>query len=73
MSDHSNGSRDSSGQLSITDPKRHRLTVGTTLSLGKKALQTDLRINYEQYFYSKGVTPAVSEQNKVVVELVAHF
>lgn len=73
MSDHSNGSRDSSGQLSITDPERHRLTVGTTLSLGKKALQADLRINYEQYFYSKGVTPAVSEQNKVVVELVAHF
>lgn len=30
-------------------------------------------MNYEQYFYAKGVTPAISEQNKIVLEFVAHF
>ncbi len=28
---------------------------------------------YEQYFYNKGVTPAISEQNKIFMEFVAHF
>jgi len=43
------------------------------LSLGKKSLQADIRLNYEQYFYNKGVNPAISEQNKIVMEFVAHF
>ena len=73
MSDHSNGSRDEGGDLTVSDPERHRLTGGVTLSLGKKALQADIRLNYEQYFYAKGIVPAVSEQNKVVLEFVAHF
>lgn len=73
MSDHNNGSKDDKGTLTVSDPERHRLTGGVTLSLGKKALQADIRLNYEQYFYNKGVTPAISEQNKIVVEFVAHF
>lgn len=73
MSDHSKGSKDDNGQLAIDDPQRHRLTGGVTLSLGKKDLQADIRLNYEQYFYKKGVTPLISEQNKIVVEFVAHF
>lgn len=73
MSDHSNGSTDDNGMLTVSDPGRHRLTGGMTLGFGRKALQTDLRLNYEQYFYKKGVTPGISEQNKLVVELVAHF
>lgn len=44
-----------------------------TLSLGQKLLQADLRLNYEQYFYAEGIVPAISERNKVVVELVARF
>lgn len=73
MSDHSNGTKDESGNLKIDDPERHRLTGGVTLSLGKKSLQADIRLNYEQYFYNKGVTPAISERNKIVLEFVAHF
>ena len=73
MSDHNNGSKDDKGALTVSDLERHRLTGGVTLSLGKKALQADIRLNYEQYFYNKGVTPAISEQNKIVVEFVAHF
>lgn len=73
MSDHSNGSTDDNGMLTVSDPERHRLTGGMTLGFGRKALQADIRLNYEQYFYKKGVTPGISEQNKLVVEFVAHF
>lgn len=73
MSDHSNGKKDESGLLKTDDPERHRLTAGLTLSLGKGALQADIRLNYEQYFYNKGVEPSISERNKIVLEFVAHF
>lgn len=73
MSDHSKGSKDDNGQLAIDDPQRHRLTGGLTLSLGKKDLQADIRLNYEQYFYKKDAIPSISERNKIVVEFVAHF
>lgn len=73
MSDHSNGAKDKNGLLKTDDPERHRLTGGLTLSMGKGALQADIRLNYEQYFYNKGVEPSISEQNKIVIEFVAHF
>lgn len=73
MSDHSKGNKDSDGKLKIDDPERHRLTGGITLSLGTSKLQSDIRLNYEQYFYKKNIVPAISEQNKIVLELVAHF
>ena len=73
MSDHSNGTKDVNGFLKTDDPERHRLTGGLTLSMGKGALQADIRLNYEQYFYNKGVVPSISEQNKIVLEFVAHF
>lgn len=73
MSDHSKGEKDEDGMLGTDDPERHRLTGGITLSLGKKSLQADVRLNYEQYFYARQTTPAISEQNKIVLEFVAHF
>lgn len=73
MSDHSKGMLNDNGQLEADDPERHRITSGVTLSLGKKSLQADIRLNYEQYFYSGNVTPAISEQNKIVIEFMAHF
>lgn len=73
MSDHSNGTKDENALLKTDDPERHRLTGGLTLSMGKGALQADIRLNYEQYFYNKGVVPSISEQNKIVLEFVAHF
>ena len=73
MGNHSQGNKDAEGKLKIDDPERHRLTGGITLSLGTAKLQSDIRLNYEQYFYKEGVVPTVSEQNKIVLELVAHF
>lgn len=73
MSDHNNGSKDNNGTFTVSDPERHRITGGVTLSLSKKSLQADIRLNYEQYFYNKNVVPAVSEHNKIVVEFVTHF
>ena len=73
MSDHSKGVRDENGALPVDDPKRHRLTGGITLSLGRAKLQTDIRINYEQYFYSSDAEPLISERDKAVVEFVCRF
>lgn len=73
MSDHSKGSKDENGLLSVNDPERHRITGGITLSLGSPSLQADVRLNYEQYFYARDVIPAISERNKIVLEFVAHF
>ncbi len=73
MSDHSKGILSQDGMLAVDDPERHRATGGVTLSLGKKSLQADIRINYEQYFYAKDVVPAISEQSKAVIEFVVHF
>ena len=73
MSDHSKGKVHDDGKLGTDDPERHRLTGGVTLSLGKKSLQADIRVNYEQYFYAKDVIPSISEQSKAVVEFVIHF
>ena len=72
MSDHSNGTKDENGLLRANDPERHRLTGGLTFSMGKGPLQADIRLNYEQYFYRKGASPSISEQNKVVLEFMAH-
>lgn len=73
MSNHSKGNKDAEGKLKIDDPERHRLTGGITLSLGTAKLQSDIRLNYEQYIYKKDIVPSISEQNKIVLELVAHF
>ena len=65
--------RDEESQALITtDHARHRLTGGLTLSLGE-AFRTDLRLNYEKYFYGHGAVAKVSEQDKVVVELMVRF
>lgn len=74
MTDHSDGeTRDeSTGALSITDYKRHRLTAGITFSLSK-AFRTDLRLNFEKYFYPEGSIAKESEQDKVVLELMVRF
>ena len=73
MSDHNSGGRDDNGSLTVDDPERQRNTGGLTFSLGKKNLQADIRLNYEQYFYNRDATPSISEHSKFVLELVTHF
>ena len=54
------------------DYKRQRLTGGITFSLSK-AFRTDLRLNYEKYFYANSSIAKESEQDKIVLELMVRF
>lgn len=72
MGDHSNGLPDEHGKLIINDAARKRLTGGITLSLGKP-FTADIRLNYEKYFYNDSSLAKESEQDKLVVEVVARF
>ena len=79
MSDHSDGKlygddgkTSDAGQLIVNDYKRSRITGGVTLSLAKPFI-SDIRINYEKYFYRKDAVAKASEKDKIVVEFVTHF
>ena len=72
MSDHSDGTANEAGKLYITDYQRSRITGGVTLSLGGPFV-SDLRLNYEKYFYRDGAQPKVSERDKIVCELMVRF
>lgn len=78
MTDHSDGKRyldgeeNEGGSLIINDYKRSRLTGGVTLSLNKPFV-SDIRINYEKYFYGHNGIAKTSEKDKIVVEFVTHF
>lgn len=72
MGDHSGGNRGDDGKLRIDDFERHRITGGVTLSLLSK-FQADIRLNYEKYFYGKGVVPGINDDDKLVLEVIAHF
>ena len=78
MSDHSDGTRyldgkaDKAGHLTINDYQRSRLTGGVTLSL-KKPFVSDIRLNYEKYFYRDGGIAHKSEKDKLVLEVMTRF
>lgn len=73
MTDHSDGTKyDDSGAMVTTDYQRSRLTGGVTPSLAKPFV-SDIRINYEKYFYRKGGIPKTSEKDKIVIEFMTHF
>ena len=79
MDDHSNGMRylsgkpDPSGSLIINDAERSRLTAGITLSFDKNRFKSNIRINYEKYFYTHPEMARLSERDKIVVEFMTHF
>ncbi len=78
MNDHSDGKRyldgeqNDEGTLIVNDYKRSRVTGGVTISLDKPFI-SDIRINYEKYFYGHNGIPKVSEKDKIVVEFMTHF
>ena len=78
MSDHSDGMRyvdgeeDTSGSLVVNDYQRSRLTGGVTLSLDLPFI-SDIRLNYEKYFYREGAIAKPSERDKIVVEFMTRF
>lgn len=58
--------------LKVNDAQRGRLTGGLTLSVSKPFI-SDIRINYEKYFYRDGAVVKPSEKDKFVVELMTRF
>ena len=55
------------------DAERHRLTAGITFLVANKLFPTDLRLNYEKYWYPNHGVPKESEQDKLVAELMIRF
>ena len=73
MSDHSDGTADAeTGLLNTTDYRRSRITGGVTLSLGTPFV-SDIRLNYEKYFYREGSVAKPSERDKIVIEFMTRF
>ena len=79
MSDHSDGMRynaagdeDATGSLIVNDYQRSRVTGGVTLSLDLPFV-SDIRLNYEKYFYRDGAIAKPSERDKIVVEFMTRF
>lgn len=78
MDKHSDGKKgfengDGPKRLIMSDAQRHRLTAGMTFSVRNKYFPTDLRLNYEKYWYPSGGTPKESEQDKLVAEVMIRF
>lgn len=75
MDDHTDGTKGfaSNGKLAVSDYARHRATAGVTLQMKNKMFTSELRLNYEKYFYKSGGTPKESEQDKFVAEYMIHF
>ena len=59
--------------LTVNNPARRRITLGSTLTYQKKFLKTAIRLNYEKYFYDSNVNAPVGESDKIVAELVVKF
>lgn len=79
MSDHSDGKRyntggdeEADGLLIINDYRRSRLTGGFTFSLDLPFV-SDIRLNYEKYFYRSGAIAKPSERDKIVIEFMTRF
>ena len=60
-------------RLVQSDAERHRLTAGLTFHVANKSFPTDIRLNYEKYWYPNNGTPKESEQDKLVAELMIRF
>lgn len=66
------GEEDEAGSLMINDYKRSRITGGVTLSIDKPFI-SDIRINYEKYFYGNDALIKKSEKDKFVIEVMTRF
>lgn len=78
MTDHSDGMRyldgeeNTEGSLMINDYQRSRITGGLTFSIAKPFI-SDIRLNYEKYFYRSGAVAKPSERDKIVIEVMTRF
>ena len=75
MQDHSSGQSgfdESAKKLLLTDAERHRLTLGVCLGVRNSYFPTEIRFNYERYWYPHGGAKE-SELDKLVCELAIKF
>lgn len=75
MDNHSDGKKgfaEGTTRLLQSDAERHRFTTGLTFHVANKYFPTDLRLNYEKYWYPHGGAKE-SEQDKLVAELMIRF
>lgn len=73
MTDHSSGSNNSDGILVADHPSRRRITVGSTIGRIHKLLKAEFSINYEKYFYNKGVCATRGNDDKLLAEITIKF
>lgn len=76
MDNHSDGKKgvvENTKRLQQTDAQRHRFTAGLTFHVANERFPTEIRLNYEKYWYPRGGTPKESEQDKLVAELMIRF
>lgn len=74
ITDHSDAAPSESGELTLTDPARNRITLGSTLTTMKaKNMFFDLRVNYEKNFFRHNYTPEPEFADKLVAEVVLRF
>ena len=69
MTDNNKGYKSVNGIYETDDIARSRITGGITLCMDKPFLN-DIRINYEKYFYEKGIE---NKDDKFVIEFVVRF
>ncbi|MDE6342737.1 MAG: porin [Muribaculaceae bacterium] len=58
---------------SADNERRHRITVGGTLTYRYKKVFADIMLDYENYFYPKGFAPAPGQSDKIIAEIAVRF
>lgn len=73
MTNHSTGKTSDEGDLIINDPKRNRLSFGTSVVCNIAKVKAELMLDYEKYLYSSAVTAPLGESDKLLLELIVKF
>lgn len=73
MTAHSSGKMNSDGQLFTDTSARRRITAGVSIAHIDGPMKALVRIDYEKYFYNKGVTAPRGADDKMLAELVLKF
>ena len=71
---HSTATRAADGYIKEDQPRRNRLTIGTTLVAPlPRNTRLAIHLNYEKYFYPTGYTAAETRRDAICAEVVALF
>lgn len=73
MTDHSRGETDDDGLLTVNDAARRRLTVGGAIACNVGKMKGEFMLDYEKYWYKKGIAASAGTDNRVVAELIIKF